>query len=34
MSAAALILREADQLLAESARRGLVLKLAGSAGVL
>jgi hypothetical protein len=34
MSATALILREADQLLAESARRGLVLKLAGSAGVL
>jgi hypothetical protein len=28
------ILREADTLLAESARRGLVLKLAGSAGVL
>jgi hypothetical protein len=32
--AAAPILREADELLAESARRGLVLKLAGSAGVL
>jgi hypothetical protein len=32
--AAAAVLREADELLAESARRGLVLKLAGSAGVL
>jgi hypothetical protein len=34
LNAAAIILREADELLAESARRGLVLKLAGSAGVL
>jgi hypothetical protein len=34
LAAAGPILREADQLLAESARRGLVLKLAGSAGVL
>ena len=31
-AAAAAVLREADELLAESARRGLVLKLAGLGG--
>ena len=34
LAAARPILQEADQLLAESSGRGLVLKLAGSAGVL
>jgi hypothetical protein len=34
LAEAGAVLREADQLLVESARRGLVLKLAGSAGVL